>query len=262
MTFDQYYNLFPTKVYPVSDDSPYFLSFEKPMPPIMYSLLYISLMIVAAFLVIPIAWMRKKNDEPNELRLSVIIPYFAALGMGFILIELSLMQKLVLLLGNPTMTFAILLFTLLVSSGAGSFVSSRVMHNSTKNLVIIISAISVLGTFYATNLQTIVYSVIAAPFELKAVIAIGILAPIGFLMGMPMPTGMRLVKTYSPRYVPWMWAVNGAFSVLGSVLSVTIAILKGASWGMMLGISIYLIALSISFLWKKKPLSEITKYEK
>jgi hypothetical protein len=254
---EQFYNLFPTKVYPVTDDSPFFLSFEKPLPNILETLLYVSLVILASFLVIPMAWMRKSNEGKNELRFRSIIPYFAALGMGFILIELSLMQKLILLLGNPTTTLSILLFTLLVSSGTGSLVSSKIMKNVTRNLVFVIVGIASLGVFYATTLSPIIYSVIAEPFEIKAIIAAGILAPIGFLMGMPMPTGMRLVKVHSPRYVPWMWAINGAFSVFGAVLSATIAILSGSSWAMMLGISIYFIALGISFTWKKKPLSEI-----
>jgi hypothetical protein len=254
---EQFYNLFPTKVYPVTDDSPFFLSFEKPLPNILGTLLYVSLVVIASFLVIPRAWMRKSNEGKNELRFRSIIPYFAALGTGFILIELSLMQKLILLLGNPTTTLAILLFTLLVSSGAGSLVSSKIMKKGTRNLVFVIAGIAALGVFYAMSLSPMIYSVIAEPFATKAFIAIGILAPIGFLMGMPMPTGMRLVKAHSPRYVPWMWAINGAFSVFGAVLSVTIAILSGSSWAMMLGISIYFIALGISFTWKKKLLSEI-----
>jgi hypothetical protein len=252
ISLEQFYDLFPTKVYPVTDDSPFFLSFEKPLPSILKTFLYVSLIIVAAFLVIPLTWLRKPHKGIGELRLSIIIPYFAALGMGFILIELSLMQKLILLLGNPTTTFAILLFTLLISSGTGSFVSSRIMKNSTRNLVFVITGIAVIGTLYTIFLQPIIYSVIAESFELKSLIAVGILAPLGFLMGMPMPTGMRLVKTHSPVHISWMWAISGAFSVLGSVLSVTIAILIGASWAMMLGILTYLIALGISFLWKKK----------
>jgi len=254
---EQFYDLYPTKVYPVTDDNPFFLSFEKPLPKILEELLYCSLVIVATFLVIPLGWIRKSKLEKNELCLVNIVPYFAALGMGFILIELSLMQKLILLLGNPTTTLAILLFTLLVSSGAGSLFSSRMMKSNSKNLVFVIASIAVLGTFYATSLAPMIYSVIAQPFEIKAIVAVGFLVPIGFLMGMPMPTGMRLVKSHSPVYVPWMWAINGAFSVFGAVLSVTIAILVGASWALMLGIMIYFIALVISFSWKKKSISEL-----
>jgi hypothetical protein len=254
---EQFYNLFPTKVYPVTDDTPFFLSFEKPLPVILQDLLYASFIIIAAFLLIPFTWLRKSNEEKKELRLRSIMPYFAALGMGFILIELSLMQKLILLLGNPTTTLAILLFTLLVSSGTGSLVSSKIMRSNTRNLIFVIIGIAIIGVFYATSLSSIIYSVIAEPFAIKDIIAVGILAPIGFLMGMPMPTGMRLVKAHSPIYVPWMWAINGAFSVFGAVLSVTIAILAGSSWAMILGILTYFIALGISFVWKKKPLSSL-----
>jgi hypothetical protein len=257
ITQEQFYGKFPTKVFPVNDDDPFFLSFEKPLPIILQGLLYASFIIVVIFLFIPFIWMRKSSEGRGDLRLSSIIPYFAALGVGFILIELSLMQKLILLLGNPTTTLAILLFTLLVSSGIGSYTSSRIMKNNTKNLIYVISGIAVIGTLYAVSLQPLIYSVIAEPFETKSLIAVSILAPIGFLMGMPMPTGMRVVKTHNPTYVPWMWAINGAFSVLGSVLSVVIAILQGASFALMLGIAVYLIALVISFSWKRKSISEI-----
>ncbi len=146
---EQFYNLFNTKVYPVTDDNPYFLSFEKPLPFAVESLLYAGIAIVAIFLVIPFAWMRKgggggggRRKDKSELRISSMIPYFAALGMGFILIELALLQKLILLLGNPTTTFAILLFTLLISSGSGSLLSSRVARNNMKNLIFVIGGIA------------------------------------------------------------------------------------------------------------------------
>ncbi|TLX81957.1 MAG: hypothetical protein E6K98_06540 [Thaumarchaeota archaeon] len=167
------------------------------------------------------------------------------------------MQKLILLLGNPTTTLAILLFTLLVSSGGGSLVSSRIIRDNTRNLVFVIAGISLIGLLYAAFLQPMIYMAIAEPLYTKALMAIGFLAPIGFLMGMPMPTGLRLVKIHSPRYIPWMWAINGAFSVLGSVLTVTISILQGAWYALILGILAYIVALGISFSWKKKSISEL-----
>ena len=100
-----------------------------------------------------------------------MIPYFAELGMGFILIELALLQKLILLLGNPTTTFAILLFTLLISSGSGSLLSSRVARNNMKNLIFVIGGIAPLALFYVLFLPSIVYSTITEPFYVKAVVA-------------------------------------------------------------------------------------------
>ena len=262
INLDQFYNMFETKVYPVTDDNPYFLSFEKPLPGVVEVLLYASVGIVAIFLLVPFAWMKRRREEEvgtkkSEIGIATMIPYFAALGMGFILIELALLQKLILLMGNPTMTFALLLFTLLISSGAGSLLSARIAKNNMKNLVFIIGGIAGLGILYFLFLPPIIYSTIAEPIEAKAAVSIAILAPIGFLMGMPLPTGMRLLKVHRPDYIPWMWAVNGAFSVLGAVLAIALGIMYGSSLAMILGILIYLIALGISFVSKKKTITQV-----
>ena len=179
--------------------------------------------------------------------------------MGFILIELALLQKLILLIGNPTMTFALLLFTILVSSGIGSLLSTKLKENKTKLLSVVIIVIALIGIFYVLALPEIIYSIIDQPMPVKILISVGLLAPIGFFMGMPFPTAMRLVKEYSPRYIPWLWAINGAFSVLGAVLSVVIGIYWGASYAMILGVGIYLIALGVSYTWKKKTIEVIPK---
>ena len=262
VNLDQFYDMFETKVYPVTDDNPYFLSFEKPLPRAVEVLLYASIGIVAIFLLVPFAWIRRRREKEvdakkSEIGIATMIPYFAALGVGFILIELALLQKLILLMGNPTMTFALLLFTLLMSSGAGSLLSSRIAKNNMKNLVFVIGGIAGLGILYVLFLTPIIYSTIAEPFEVKAAVSIAILAPIGFLMGMPLPTGMRLIKVHRPDYIPWMWAVNGAFSVLGAVLAITLGIMYGSSLAMVLGILIYLIALGISFASKKKTITQV-----
>ena len=262
INLDQFYNMFETKVYPVTDDNPYFLSFEKPLPGVVEVLLYASVGIVAIFLLVPFAWMKRRREEEvgtkrSEIGIATMIPYFAALGMGFILIELALLQKLILLMGNPTMTFALLLFTLLISSGAGSLLSARIAKNNMKNLLFIIGGIAGLGILYFLFLPPIIYSTIAEPIEAKAAVSIAILAPIGFLMGMPLPTGMRLLKVHRPDYIPWMWAVNGAFSVLGAVLAIALGIMYGSSLAMILGILIYLVALGISFASKKKIITQV-----
>ena len=258
---DEFYNLFQTKAYYVTDDSPYFLSYEKPLPAVIQNLFNGSIVIAIAFLFIPFAWIWRTNKnigvEKRQLSIASIISYFAGLGMGFILIELALLQKLMLLLGNPTTMFAILLFTLLVSSGSGSLLSSRIIRRGTKNLILVIAGIVALGIIYVVSLQPIIYSVIAEPFETKSAASIAILAPIGLLMGMPLPTGMRLLKANRPEYVPWMWAVNGAFSVLGAVLAVILGIMYGSSTAMLLGILIYLVALGISLTWKRKAIVSI-----
>ncbi len=262
INLDQFYDTFETKVYPVTDDNPYFLSFEKPLPGAVEVLLYASIGIVAIFLLLPFAWMTRRREKESgtrksEIGIATVIPYFAALGMGFILIELALLQKLILLMGNPTMTFALLLFTILISSGSGSLLSSRIAKNNMRNLVFVIGGIAGLVILYVLFLPPIIYSAIAESIEVKAAVSIAILAPIGFLMGMPLPTGMRLLKVHRPDYIPWMWAINGAFSVMGAVLAIALGIMYGSSLAMILGMLIYLIALGISFASKKKTITQI-----
>jgi len=254
---EEFYELFQTKVHPVTDDSPFFLSFEKPIPKILEVLVYISIGIVGIFLVGPYLWLRKDISKKSNLRTGTIALYFAALGMGFILIELSLLQKFILLLGNPTMTFAILLFTILVASGIGSFTSSRLIPTNTRNLTFVIAGVIIIGFIYVAFLPDVIYSVISEEFTTKAILSVGLLFPIGFLMGMPLPTAMRLIKSFTPTYVPWMWAINGAFSVLGAVLTVVVGITYGASYAMTLGVLIYFIALGIAFSWKKNTMESI-----
>jgi len=256
---EEFYQLFQTKVHPVTDDSPFFLSFEKPIPKILEILVYISIGIAGVFLIGPYLWLRKETITKSNLRTGTIALYFAALGMGFILIELSLLQKLILLLGNPTMTFAILLFTILVASGIGSFTSSRLIPTNTRNLTFVIVGVIIIGFFYVAFLPDVIYSVISEEFTIKAILSVGLLFPIGFLMGMPLPTAMRLIKSFTPTYVPWMWAINGAFSVLGAVLTVVIGIAYGASYAMTLGVLIYFIALGIAFSWKRNSIEILSK---
>ena len=258
LSTEEFYELFPTKVHPVTDDSPFFLSFEKPIPTIVVNLVYMSLIIVAAFILGPLIWLRKQHTEKTDLKTWSVVLYFSSLGMGFILIELSLLQKFILLLGNPTTTFAILLFTILISSGIGSQISTRLIQHNTRNLLFILAGVLVVGFVYVVLLPEIIYSVIAEEFEIKAMISVGLLFPIGLLMGMPLPTIMRLLKYHKPTHIPWMWAINGSFSVLGAVLSVAISILYGSSYAMILGTSIYFIALCVVLMWKRQTI-EFTK---
>ncbi|TFH02989.1 MAG: hypothetical protein E4G77_01480, partial [Nitrosopumilus sp.] len=149
---EEFYPLFLTKVHPVTDDSPFFLSFEKPLPTIVVVLVYVSLIIVAAFILGPLIWLKKQSVEKTDLKTWSVVLYFSSLGIGFILIELSLLQKFILLLGNPTTTFAILLFTILIASGIGSQISTRLVQHNTKNLLFVLSGILVIGIVYVVAL--------------------------------------------------------------------------------------------------------------
>ncbi|MEM3084512.1 MAG: hypothetical protein QXU32_12100 [Nitrososphaerales archaeon] len=250
VTLEQFYTSFDHRVHPVTDDSPYYLTFEKPLPPILLSLLYTSFAIVALFVGAPIA--RAFVKQKMSTSTFYVIPYFAALGTGFMLIEVALLQRLILLLGNPTSTLAILLFTLLLAGGAGSLASTRIMNNKTRNLVFVIGGIAAIVLLYAFSISSIISVFMPEPFIIRALASVAILTPLGFLLGMPFPTGMRITKAYQPANVAWMWAINGAFSVLGAVMATGIGIMYGLSWSMILGVVAYLVALGIAVLWRRR----------
>ncbi len=252
VTVQEFSNFFDHKVHPVTDDSPYFLNFEKPLPRIMVQLIYTSLIILAFFIGAPAITSLFKRSHKNSDHL-YIIPYFAALGAGFMLIEVALLQRLILLLGNPTTTLAILLFTLLLSSGLGSLASTRIMRgNNNRSLVFVIGGIGALVLTYAYSITNIVSTFLPEQFIVRVLISVAILAPLGFMLGMPFPTGMRIVKTHFPSSVAWMWAINGAFSVFGAVMATTIGMLFGLSWSMVLGVVAYCVALGIAIIWSRR----------
>ncbi|MDH3277559.1 MAG: hypothetical protein OEM21_05610, partial [Nitrosopumilus sp.] len=129
---------------------------------------------------------------------------------------------------------------------------TRFMKIGIQNLSFAILGIVAIGVIYSAILPDIIISLISQDLTVKVVASVMILTPIGFLMGMPLPTGMRIMQSSLTSYIPWMWAINGAFSVLGATLTVIIGIIFGASYALLLGVSMYLVVLGISLNWKKK----------
>ena len=144
--------------------------------------------------------------------------YFVAVGLGYILVEIAFIQRFVLFLGHPVYALTVVVFLLLLSSGAGSLASRGGWRTLTG-----------LASFAADRRGSSCLCCRAArpaeqlvglPFAVKLCISAGLLVPLGFAMGMPFPTGLRaLADATARRYlVEWAWAMNAASSVLGSVL--------------------------------------------
>ena len=104
-------------------------------------------------------------------------------------------------------------------------------------------ALAGLVIVYILVIPPIFYGLVHLPLALRIVIAVLLMAPMAVLMGMPMPLGIRLLATGSPELIPWAWGVNGATSVMGSVAALVIAILTGFNQALVIGASIYLLAI-------------------
>jgi spermidine synthase len=262
---------YPYNVAPVSDNAPFFFftlklgqvlrgaDMEGAMDwkvnlgvAVLLMVLAISLLAVLAFLIIPLAWR-------GQLRHQSTLPllYFVALGLGYILVEIAFIQRFVLFLGHPTYALTVVVFLLLLSSGMGSVASRKWLAHAGR-VWIPLAVIAGGLLLYVLTLPQLLNLLIGIPFAAKLVISAGLLVPLGYLMGMPFPTGLRalaaapvpgLLTTESEaaeNAVEWAWAMNAGASVLGSVLAMVIAIQFGLNATLACGAVAYLSAVLFS----------------
>jgi hypothetical protein len=205
-------------------------------------LLIISILAVLAFLILPLALHHHRQHSPRTGIVALL--YFITVGFGFILVEISLIQRFVLFLGHPTYALTVVVFLLLLSSGAGS-VAARHRITSGGKVLPLLGLISAVIVGNVILLPWLLSAAVGLPFAIKLVISALVLTPLGFLMGMPFPTGLRLVKT-----VEWAWALNAAASVLGSVMAMIIAIHFGLTVTLLCAAVAYLLAAVCSRTWR------------
>jgi hypothetical protein len=133
------------------------------------------------------------------------------------MIEIVLIQRFLLFLGEPVYTFAVVLAGLLGFTGIGSWVVGCFRENPRLSLMWIIPAILFVLLLTALGSPWILTSALGLPLLLRIAIVVAMLAPLGLVLGMPFPSGLRIVAIEAPTFVPWAWAVNGFFTVVGSI---------------------------------------------
>lgn len=173
--------------------------------------------------------------------------YFAALGLGFMMIEIGMLQRLMLFLGHPTLALSVVLCSLLISAGLGSAWTARVPLSAAaarlqRYLLVVLILVAVTAFAWPSVFQALVGLERAA----RVILAIAALAPVGFFLGTAFPIGVRCLASTRPELIPWAWAVNGATSVLGSVLAMVVAINNGFTVTLLIGAVCYLIALPLA----------------
>ena len=244
---------YPLDVCPPTDDKPFFFNMARlsqlgrmPAEGYIYSaspttLLLITLGILALLSAVGLALpMRAQRSAPPTLG---ALSYFAAIGLGFLLLEIVLIQRLVLLLGYPTYALSVVLFTLLLSSGLGSLLTSR-FSNARRALLWSLGTATALIGLSAVGLQPLVRALIDLPFGARAAIAVAVLAPVGLCLGTAMPVGLARLSALHPEGVAYAWGVNGITSVLASVLGVAVAMHFGFTVASLLAAACYLFALA------------------
>ena len=209
-----------------------------------YDLLLLTLGILVALsvigLVLPMR-VAKVAKRPPVRELS----YFAAIGLGFILLEVVLIQRFVLFLGFPTYALSVVLFALLLFTGLGSAISARI-GKTRRALLTVLAASAGLIVLSAFTLQPILQELISLPFAARIGVTILVLAPLGLALGMPMPIGLSQFAMRHPDGVAFAWGVNGVASVLASVLGIVIAINFGFSTASLVAAACYAAAIALA----------------
>jgi predicted membrane-bound spermidine synthase len=142
-------------------------------------------------------------------------------------IEITTIQRFILVLGNTIYSISTVFFILLLSSGIGSYYSGKI-NPGTRQHVIILSTIGGLSIIFGL-ISPLVHLILGLSYPLRVIMTFFIVGPIGFLMGMPFPLGIRLLSYSNKEFINWAWAINGCASVIGSIVPIIIALYFGFS---------------------------------
>ncbi len=213
---------------------------------ILIGLLLIAITLSLLFIIAPLFLFRRDNIK-NKLRNIPYLLFFASIGLGFILIEIPLLQRFILFLGKPIYSLSVILFSLLVFSGIGSYLTNFfTIMQCRKRLKEMTFLLVILLIFYVFYLPDVLNNLIQLSLIARIMVSILLLAPLGVLMGMPFPIGIRLANKRSNDVIPWAWGINGATSVLASVFAIIIAINFGFTVTLAIGQFSYLCALVLT----------------
>jgi hypothetical protein len=257
---------------PVSDENPFFnyflkLSNIKAIYEVMgqkwqyfikegylVPMIFLQVFIFSAILILLPVFFRNRYRVSQDIQqrdlliqmkrspLTATLPFllfFALIGMGFMLVEITMIQKNMLSLENPALTVATVLTAILISSGVGGLLSTRISEQKIPYLILTLGG---LLCVYVFLFPLFINAIFRYSLSQRTPMVFLSLVPLGFFMGMPFPTGMRVLGQLNERLIPWAWAINGCMSVLAPVLAVMLALSLGYKSVLLLGAATYVIA--------------------
>lgn len=248
---EEFYRVQQYDVRPPRDDWPFYLNFFRwqQLPQVWRALghtwqpfggggylVLLALLAVVALaalgsILLP-AWLGGRVDMASStLPQGTILLCFGLLGIAYLAIEIPLIQRFVLFLDHPTAAFATVVSVLLTASGVGSLLAPRVHIRWSILLLVFLVLVLLIA------LPSILALFLGSPLAVRFVVAAGLIAPVGMLMGMPFPALLALVHRHAPGVVAWVWGINGFASVVASVLTALIAL----SWGF---VAVFLVAVA------------------
>ena len=261
---EEYERSYPFDITPVTDNRPFFFFTVQPRDlwefsgsaardsadynvnkavPLLFNLMAVSLAATVLILLAPPLVLGSRL--PVRRGVLGFLLYFLFIGAGYMLIEVGLIQKFVLFLGHPVYALAVVIFSLLVASGLGSFASRRLLGRQEGHLIKMLGCVALLAALLALVLSSLLTSLVGLPLPLKMAMTVLLIAPLGFVMGMPFPTGLERLEQWHAPAVRWAWSLHAAAGVLGSVAALFCSIYMGLSQTLIIGGVFYLAALGV-----------------
>ncbi len=255
-----FWDNYPADVSPTTDDKPYFfytlrlgnlgdLRNEQGVSNmnnqgifVLYSLLVIVSVLAVLTILVPL-WWKRRDALANAPGRWLYVGYFVALGLAFLLVEIPLIQRFGLFLGHPIYALAVILFSVLLFSGVGSYLSGKWAGDRPARLAVrMLPVLLALLTVYALTLTPFLGSQLHLELPARIALSVLLIAPLGLFMGMPMPLGIAALDKVRPQLIPWMWGINGATSVVASVLATVVSLNIGLRGTLLVGMGIYAVA--------------------
>jgi spermidine synthase len=244
-------------VRPMTDDKPYYTVYLKPaklglvldqLPAVseewgyllLLAVLIVSVVFAVSIILIPLVGRWRELFSKKRGTLGVIV-YYACLGLGYMLIEMFLIQRLVFFLSNPIVSVSMVITAMLIISGIGSICSRYLAKTRLKIVRLAVAGIVLSVAFYLFGLSPVLSLFLGVPFAIKLFIVIVLIAPAAFFLGMPFPNGLSALTENRPRLLPWAWGMNGALSVTGTVLGRLISVSFGFTAVLLLSMVVYLV---------------------
>ena len=246
-------------IHPATDNKPYFSQFLKlgnlrklsdmfggeqmPFLELGYLVVIVTLaqstLLALVFIILPLLRLRRSRQGKSGTLL-----YFGALGVGYMFVEIILIQRFVLYFGHPVYALSAVISTMLIASGAGSLTSGKIpaIPKSPATIGMIITLMLLFYTFFLTP---ILQNTIASPVPLKVLISLLLIGIPSFFKGMMFPLGIRYLSGYDPSQTPWAWGINGSFSVISTSLAMLIAVETGFMTVMTIAVICYALAFAV-----------------
>jgi len=156
----------------------------------------------------------------------IVFFYFSFIAVGYFFIEMPLIQKMILFLGHPSYSIAVIIAGLLVFTGIGSLFSDR-LFSTDKRILISTVFICLITLFYLWFIDDLFSLFMIFPVGVKVFIVLFMMAPLGFFMGVPFPQGLTAIRKIEKEAISWAWGVNGFFSVISILLATVFAVTMG-----------------------------------